>query len=122
MTQFRVYGRGQMYPRIFQNSLLHVQHRVHLVTLGERILKDIIDEIVEKLKNKKFKDNNKIGFLAEQLGLLFKRPNARRYSPSMFMAALLHGVSPACYKQLYNNGFLTLPSPSVPILGGSSNI
>ena len=28
------------------------------------------------------------------------------------MAALIHSISQACYKQLYNDSFLTLPSPS----------
>ena len=53
----------------------------------------------------------KICFLIEQFCLLFRKPNARRYSPSMLaMAVLIEQISPACYKQLHSDGFLTLPS------------
>ena len=35
----------------------------------------------------------------------------RRYSSSLLaMTTLLQSISPACYKQLYNNGFLTVPT------------
>ena len=92
------------------SEIIHHLENIEVIELSDQ---DVIDVIVEKLKDARFEGNNKVNFLAEQLNLLFKRPNARRYSPSMLaMAALLHGVSPACYKQLYNDGFLTLPSPS----------
>ena len=58
--------------------------------------------IIEKMKHPRFENNKKISFLAEQLCLLFKKPNARRYSSSLLaMAALLQNMSPACYKQLH---------------------
>ena len=73
---------------------------------------DLIDAVIEKLRDARFDGNIKVCFITEQLDMICKKPNARRYSPSMLaMAALLHGISSACYKQMYNDGFLTLPSP-----------
>ena len=73
---------------------------------------EINDDIIQKLKDSRFPENKKISFLVEQLHLLFKKPNDRRCSPSMLaMAVLVQRISPACYKQLYNDGFLTLPAP-----------
>ena len=73
---------------------------------------EIIDDIIQKLKDSQFLENKKISFLVEQLHLLFKKPNARRYSPSVLaMTVLVQRISPACYKQLYNDWFLTLPAP-----------
>ena len=73
---------------------------------------EITDDIIQKLKDSRFLENKKISFLVEQLHLLFKKPNARRHSPSMLaMTVLVQRISPACYKQLYNGGFLTLPAP-----------
>ena len=62
---------------------------------------EIIDSVIEKLKDSRFENNDKISFLVEQLSLVFKKHNARRYSPSMLaMTALIERISPACYKQL----------------------
>ena len=73
---------------------------------------EIIDSVIEKLKDSRFENNDKISFLVEQLSLVFKKPNARRYSPSMLaMTTLIERISPACYKQLYIDGILTLPFP-----------
>ena len=72
---------------------------------------DIIDNIIEKLQLLRFQSNSKIGFLIDQLVLLFKAPNWRRYSSSLLaMTVLLQKISPACYKQMHRDGFLTLPS------------
>ena len=73
---------------------------------------DIIDNIVEKLQLPRFESNSKIGFLIEQLNLLCKAPTGSRYSSSLFaMTTLLQRISPACYKQMQSDGFLTLPYP-----------
>ena len=73
---------------------------------------ELIDDAIHILKGPQFQTNKKVGFLVEQLHLLLKKPNARRYSPSMLaMCVLIERMSPACYKQLYDDGFLTLPSP-----------
>ena len=73
---------------------------------------ELVDEIIHKLEYSSFSENKKVGFLIEQLILLLKKPNARRYSLSMLaMTVLIQRISPACYKQLYNDGFLTRPSP-----------
>ena len=46
----------------------------------------------------------------KDISLIFKSPNGRRYSSSLLaMAITLQKMSPSCYKQLYEGGFLTLP-------------
>ena len=85
----------------------------HLDGVKERVSsdKDFLDEVSEKLE-RKFDDNTNVNFLSEQLRLIFKHPNARRYSPSLLaMAMLLHRMTPICYKKIYADDFLTLPSP-----------
>ena len=73
---------------------------------------DIIDQIISKLKDQRFQKYRKVAFILEQLTLLFKKPNARRYSPELLaMCALIQSISPACYKQLHRDSFLTLPCP-----------
>ena len=49
--------------------------------------------------------------ITELLSLLYKIPTRRWYSPSLLaMSALLQSVSPACYKQIISDGFVTFPS------------
>ena len=77
---------------------------------------DILEDVIEKLKDPKFEENVKIDFIVEQLTLAFKSPNGRRYSPSLLaMSALLQRMSPTSYKQMYSDGFLTLPSPIISV-------
>ena len=73
--------------------------------------KDLLDEIVERLYDDKLCDNRKISFLTEQLSLVFVKPNARRYTPSLLaMVFMWQSVSPSLYKQIEFDGVLTLPS------------
>ena len=73
---------------------------------------DILEGVIEKLNDHKFGENVKIDFIVEQLTLAFKSPNGRMYSPSLLaMSALLQRMSPTSYKQMYSDGFLTIPSP-----------
>ena len=72
---------------------------------------EIIEEIIVNLQDTRFDSHNRISFLIEQLSLLYKAPTRRRYSSSLLaMTALLQRISPACYKQMQSDGFLTLPS------------
>ena len=85
--------------------------RVDNLKVNELTDQMVIDEIVEKLQ-KRFEGNDKISFLVEQLSLLFKKPNARRYSASLLAwASLIHSISPSCYKQIHKDGILTIPCP-----------
>ena len=68
------------------SEIIHHLENIEVIELSDQ---DVIDVIVEKLKDARFEGNNKVNFLAEQLNLLFKRPNARRYSPSMLAIWLL---------------------------------
>ena len=53
----------------------------------------------------------KLAFLLEQLEHLPKQPRQRRYSPSLLSSAITWQLtSPALYKQLLNDNFLSLPS------------
>ena len=53
-------------------------------------------------------------FCSEQLRLVLKHPNARRYSSRLFgHCALWDRMSPKLYSHLYNNKFLVLPHPKV---------
>ena len=69
--------------------------------------------IIEKLKEVQV-DGNRIqiiDFIIEQLSLLLKAPKQRRYTPSLLaMASLLENISPACYKQMYSDRWLILPT------------
>ena len=78
----------------------------------EETQEEIIGAVIEKLKDSKFDGNKKVGFLIEQLSLMLKTPTGRRYSPSLLaVASLRQRGSPALYKQIYQDNFLTLPSP-----------
>ena len=78
----------------------------------EETQKIIIDGVIEKLKDSKFDGNKKVSFLIEQLSLILKTPTGRQYSPSLLaVAALWQRMSPALYRQIYQDNFLTLPSP-----------
>ena len=86
----------------------------HLNSQKEVKLSDteFIDDVIEKLEQR-FNENVKIKFVCEQLALVFKHPNARRYSPSLLaMTILLQRISPSCYKQMYDDDFFTLPCPT----------
>ena len=53
-------------------------------------------------------------FCSEQLRLVLKHPNARRYSSRLFgHCALWDRMSPKLYSHLYNSKFLVLPHPKV---------
>ena len=74
---------------------------------------EVIEDIGESLKDVRFGGNINVGFIAEPSNLSFQKPNTQRYSPSLLaIASLLHGISPACCKQVYNDGLLALSSPS----------
>ena len=71
----------------------------------------VIETIVSKLKDPRFDGNAKITFIAEQLSLVFKVPTCRRYSLSLLtFTSMWERISPACYKQILHDGFLTLLS------------
>ena len=75
----------------------------------KRTDQDVLDDVIKMLRDQRFDGNTKIGFIVEQLTLIFKSQNGRRYSSSLLaMAFLLQRMSP---RQLYSDGFLTLPSP-----------
>ena len=72
---------------------------------------DLIDEVIELLHNPKLCNNPKICFLIEQLSLAFRKPCQRRYSSSLLaMAVTWQKISPAAYKQIFEEGILTLPT------------
>jgi hypothetical protein len=71
----------------------------------EEFILDIVNQLEEK-----FSDNKKIGFLAEQLSLVFQKPNGRRYSSCLLaMTCMWEITSPALYKQICRDEVLTLP-------------
>ena len=76
---------------------------------GVQVKRSLVLEIASTNLNTCTALNN---FIVEQLTLAFKSLNGRRYSPSLLaMSALLQRMSPTSYKQMYSDGFLTLPSP-----------
>ena len=65
-----------------------------------------LDKIVPDLEDDMLK---KIGFLTEQLKLAVKNKYVRRYSPGLLSwAAICKNVSPALYKQLWEEGNLRI--------------
>ena len=94
------------------SAINEILHYLDLDGQFEITDQDVIDDAIEKLSDDRFDGNVKVAFILEQLTLLFKSPNGRRYSPSLLATAcLLQRMSPTCYKQMYKDAFLTLPSP-----------
>ena len=78
---------------------------------GEITDEEILESVIKTLQDSRFETKEKIGFLMEQLSLVYKKTKARRYSSSLLaITTLLQSISPACYKQLYNDVFLTVPT------------
>ena len=72
---------------------------------------DLIEEVMELLKNPKLSCNKKIGFLMEPLSLVYRKPVHRRNSSSLLAIAVVwQKISPAAYKHIYQEGILTLPT------------
>ena len=58
-----------------------------------------------------FQDEPKLSFIKEQLFLLIKSVNGRRYSPNLMgLAVMWHECSSALYKQIKSDNVITLPS------------
>ena len=81
---------------------------------------DLIDHCV-KLLRKLIQESpdtdetlvKKVSFILEQLTLAKQNPNSRRYSTSFLWSAIIWmKTSPALYKLISDDGFLTLPSQS----------
>ena len=70
----------------------------HCIAILDKIVPDLEDDVLKK-----------IGFLIEQLKLAIKNKYARRYSPGLLAwAAICKNVSPALYKQLWEEGNLRI--------------
>ena len=75
----------------------------------ERKQENIIQEAVDLLQV--IEGDIKVEFIVEQLQLSITHPNRRRYRPSLqAMAVLWQNVSTAGYRQILQDGVLTLPS------------
>ena len=69
----------------------------------------VMTGIVKELESR-FGGNSKVQFLAEQLSLVFVKPQARRYSPDLLgMTCMWEMCSPALYKQICSSDVLTFP-------------
>lgn len=80
--------------------------------LQERIL-SCWDKLVEFFEDNEegLMKRKKLKFLREQFSLAScENKTSRRYSPEMMVHwFMMHKLSPACYKRLRENSFLTLP-------------
>ena len=66
---------------------------------------DLIEEVMELLKNPKLSCNKKIRFLMERLSLVYRKPVHRHYSFSLLAIAVVwQKISPAAYKHIYQEG------------------
>ena len=72
----------------------------------------IIGNVVDgELQRTLLRGNVKIKFLCEQLLLVVKTSNGRRYSQDVLaLACMWQNVSPALYKQIQADAVLTLPN------------
>ena len=69
----------------------------------------LLEEVIDLLRE--IEVDIKVEFIIEQLQLLLCHPNGRRFTPSMqAMTVMWQNVSPGCYKQILEDGVLTLPS------------
>ena len=63
------------------------------------------------LKNPKLLDNKNMSLIIELLSLAILKPGQRRYSSSLLAVAVMwQNISPAAYRQIYQEGILTPPS------------
>ena len=73
----------------------------YCISLLEKVIPDLEEE-----------QSKKVGFLNEQLQLSILHKHGRRYSPGLLACtALWKNTSPALYKQIQQEGVLTLPGP-----------
>ena len=90
------------YLESYSNGSLSASNYTKMAT---ELLNCALDESNDEIKC------NKIGFLIDQLELLEKDPNGRRYSSELVaMSFMWLKSSTASYKQILNDGVLTLPS------------
>ncbi len=82
--------------------------------MSENVLEECISRVCKKLLSHTEDDpalRKKFGFICEQLELAFKKPASRRFSQDLLACcALWENVSPALYRQMHAEGFLTVPS------------
>jgi len=71
-----------------------------------------LQNIISKIDNIEHYEQKKLSFVAEQLSLvMIKGPRRRRYSPDLLtMSCVWRNTSPALYRQIKNEGVLTLPT------------
>ena len=73
----------------------------YCISLLEKSIPDLEEEV-----------SRKVGFLKEQLKLSITNKFGRRYTPDLLsMAVIWKNVSNALYKQIYEEGILTIPAP-----------
>ena len=66
---------------------------------------------MDKLNDSRFSDKKKIGFLTEQLSLVFTPADGRRYSSSLLaMSVMWQQISAVAYHQIASEDILTLPT------------
>ena len=99
-----------------------IDNKITSFKLLEKLFLALEEKNVEKSKEKKLEEiikeiqdlgiiSNKINFICEQLSLVLKHPNARRYSKDFLARACMwHSVSPALYKQIEKSGIITIPN------------
>lgn len=93
-----------------------------LKSLGENFFEDgstlnrVITDFQNKVAKLTIQDNEtekKIGFLLEQLSLATQSKHSRKYSPDLLACgSMWKATSPALYKQILREGFLSLPTMS----------
>ena len=82
------------------------------ITIRENVAKEeLIEEVVKCLKNSRLYDNKSVEFLTEQLMLACISPHKRRYSSSLLaMSVMWLKISPAAYRNIYQEDILTIPT------------
>ena len=67
---------------------------------GDLSIDQKVGMIIEELKNLEVPEDKKVGFICEQLSLMNKKPNGRRYSLEVLaMAGIWESVPPTAYAQ-----------------------
>ena len=62
---------------------------------------DILDDVIEMLRDLRFDRNTKISSNVEQLTLIFKFPDRHTYCTLILAMDSLQRTCPGCYSQLY---------------------
>lgn len=98
---------------VLLNSIVYLRTLSEREVTSQESLQQLICSLMADLSANIFDETvqAKLSFIVEQFQLAFKKKHGRRYSPDLLATAVLwENCSPRLYKQLVDEGLLTLPN------------